>query len=108
MTKKSDIGLKVKKMRAEMGISQEELAYRCGMQPSHIGQIERGQKSPTLVTLEKLAFGFDTTVSELTDYDKSSDLSEDKTMNKIVSYLYKLNEKEKNQVLSIVKTFVEK
>lgn len=95
-------------MRTEMGISQEELAYRCDMQPSHIGQIERGQKNPTLVTLEKLAQGFNTTVSDLTDFDKNPAIPNDKTMNKIVSYLYKLNDKEKSQVLNIVKTFIER
>ena len=100
-----NLGKRLKQIRSDMGLSQEELAYRCNMQASHIGQIERGQKSPTLETLEKLASGLNITVSVLTDYSKDISPSNDETVNKINSYLAKLDNKQKKQVLNIIKTF---
>lgn len=88
-----------------MGLSQEELAHRCNMQASHIGQIERGQKCPTLDTLEKLATGFNITVSQLTDYSSKVIIPKNETINKINSYLNMLNNKQQKQILNIIKTF---
>lgn len=39
--------------RKQLGISQEELAYRCGVHRTYIGAIERGEKSPTLTTIDE-------------------------------------------------------
>ncbi len=105
MCSANNLGKRLKQIRSDMGISQEELAYRCNMQASHISQIERGQKSPTLDTLEKLAAGLNITVSVLTDYATDISFSGDEFVNKINSYLIKLNNKQKKQILSIIKTF---
>ncbi len=105
MSSTNTLGKRLKKIRSDMGLSQEELAYHCGMQASHIGQIERGQKSPTLDTLEKLASGLNITVSELTDYSKDITITHDEVVNKINSYLNRLNSKQKKQVLNIIKIF---
>lgn len=43
-------GRQVRKVRLTLGISQEELASRAGINTSHLGQIERGQKSTTILT----------------------------------------------------------
>ena len=48
-----------------MGISQEELAFRCGVHRTYIGAIERGEKSPTLTTIEKIAKGLDIPLDKL-------------------------------------------
>ena len=38
-------------------MSQEELSEKCSINPSYIGQIERGEKSPSLQTLYAIADG---------------------------------------------------
>ena len=43
--------------RAELRISQEELANRCGIHRNYIGAIERGACNVTLDTIWKLAKG---------------------------------------------------
>lgn len=58
-------GLRVAEMRNRLGISQEELAFRCGVHRTYIGSIERGEKSPTLNTIEKIANGLDTNIKSL-------------------------------------------
>lgn len=60
-------GLIVAEMRNRLGISQEELAFRCGVHRTYIGSIERGEKSPTLNTIEKIAAGLDTDIKSLFD-----------------------------------------
>ncbi|MEG1840998.1 MAG: helix-turn-helix transcriptional regulator [Raoultibacter sp.] len=43
--------------RNEQGLSQAELAQRCGLKQSNISRLETGASSPTLKTLEQLASG---------------------------------------------------
>lgn len=49
------LGKAVKSFRLELCWSQEELGERAGLHPSYIGQIERGTKKISLVTLQKLS-----------------------------------------------------
>lgn len=51
--------------RKEINISQEELAERCGLHRTYIGALERGEKSPTLITVEKIARGLRTSILSL-------------------------------------------
>lgn len=54
-------------LRAERGLSLEELAARSGVSRSMLSLIERGETSPTAVTLEKLATGLGVTMASLFD-----------------------------------------
>jgi transcriptional regulator with XRE-family HTH domain len=47
----------VRMARAELRISQEELANRCGIHRNYIGAIERGECNVTLDTIWKLSQG---------------------------------------------------
>ncbi len=49
------VGLNVKRFRAERGLSQEELAFECGLHRTYVSGVERGVRNPTVVVLEKLA-----------------------------------------------------
>jgi transcriptional regulator with XRE-family HTH domain len=49
------VGLNVKRFRAERGLSQEELAFECGLHRSYVSGVERGVRNPTVVVLEKIA-----------------------------------------------------
>lgn len=43
--------------RKAKGLSQKELAERCGMKPSNLSRIENGNGNPSLTTLLKIAHG---------------------------------------------------
>ena len=71
MKSKIDIqfGARIAELRKQLNISQEALAERCGVHRTYIGSIERGEKSPTLNTIEKFAKGLDVEIIEFFKYD---------------------------------------
>jgi transcriptional regulator with XRE-family HTH domain len=48
-------GERVRARRAELGLSQEELARESSLHWSYLGQVERGQRNLTLHSILKLA-----------------------------------------------------
>ncbi len=49
------VGKKIKTIRKQKGITQEEIADKSGMHVSTLGRIERGESNPPLQTLNKIA-----------------------------------------------------
>ena len=58
-------GKRLYEVRRRMGYSQEQLAFILEMGRTYVGALERGEKSPTLETLEKIARKFNVQVSDL-------------------------------------------
>lgn len=50
-----EFGLRIQRERKNLGISQEELAYRAGLHRTYIGMIERAERNITLGNIKKLA-----------------------------------------------------
>ena len=48
-------GALVRETRLEKGMSQERLAELCGLHRNYIGAIERAERTPSIVTADKLA-----------------------------------------------------
>lgn len=61
------VGQNVRKFREERGISQEELAFDCGLHRTYISGVERGVRNPTVVVLEKIAKALKVASSRLLD-----------------------------------------
>lgn len=49
------VGRNVKKVRQERGLSQEGLAFECGLHRTYISGVERGVRNPTVLVLEQIA-----------------------------------------------------
>lgn len=49
------LGNNIRALRIKQGISQEELAFKTDSARNFIGCIERAEKSPTIVTLYRIA-----------------------------------------------------
>lgn len=58
-------GARVRELREAMGISQEELAFRVGLDRTYISGIERGLRNVALKNIERLAGGLGVKVKEL-------------------------------------------
>jgi ribosome-binding protein aMBF1 (putative translation factor) len=66
--KSNSFGEAVRKARTAIGLTQEELADRSGLDRSYIGGVERGERNPTLTVIEKIAKGLGLTLAELFSY----------------------------------------
>jgi transcriptional regulator with XRE-family HTH domain len=59
------IARQVRSLRAELGLTLEALAAKCGVSRSMISLVERGESSPTASVLEKIAAGLDAPLATL-------------------------------------------
>lgn len=50
-----NIGNRLRKLREQKDLTQEELALQAGLNRAYIGYIERGERNPSTDTLAKLA-----------------------------------------------------
>lgn len=60
-------GQAVREYRNQIGISQEELAFRAGIHRTYVSQIERGIKSPSLKVIFVLAQALEILPHELVE-----------------------------------------
>ena len=59
------LGQRVKQLRAEFPLTQEELADRCDLFRTYMSRIESGLANPTLTVLHTLAKGLEVDIGEL-------------------------------------------
>ncbi|MCD8178218.1 MAG: helix-turn-helix domain-containing protein [Tannerellaceae bacterium] len=50
-----DLGDQIRKIRKSKGLSQEALANEAGIDRAYMGEIERGERNVTILTLVKIA-----------------------------------------------------
>jgi len=61
------IARRVRARRAELGLTLDRLAGRCGVSRSMLSLVERGESSPTAVVLERIATGLGLPLAALFD-----------------------------------------
>lgn len=49
------VAINIRKFRIRQGITQDELAYLCGLHRTYIGSVERGERNITLSTLSTIS-----------------------------------------------------
>jgi transcriptional regulator with XRE-family HTH domain len=49
------VGRNMQRIRKEANLSQEELAFECGLHRTYISGVERGIRNPTVLILDKIA-----------------------------------------------------
>ncbi len=65
LTRPSQFGNRLRHLRADAGLTQEELADRAGLSVRGVSDLERGLRSPRGTTLRRLADGLGLTAAEL-------------------------------------------
>lgn len=58
-------GRRVRQRRAELGLSQEQLAERVSLHRTYVGSLERGERNVALVNIVRLAAGLEVDPGDL-------------------------------------------
>lgn len=58
-------GARLKHLRQQKGLTQEQFAKECGLHKNYIGMIERGERNPSLLNIEIIAKGLEVSISDL-------------------------------------------
>lgn len=68
------IGWNVRKLRVELGLSQERVAHEADIDRSYVGRIERGEENMTISVLEAIAAALEVPVGALfQEFEDGSD-----------------------------------
>ena len=59
------LGLRIKELRTQLGLSQEKFALSIGMDRTYFASVEAGKRNISLYNIKKIADGFGISVSEL-------------------------------------------
>ncbi|TEW53958.1 XRE family transcriptional regulator [Psychromonas sp. RZ22] len=69
------VATQLKKARSEKGWSLDLASQHCGVSKAMLGQIERGESSPTIAKLWKIATGFSLPLSDFLGYENKQNLN---------------------------------
>jgi len=65
MDLRQQVGRNVQRARRELGISQEELAFRAELHRTYISGVERGIRNPTIIVMGRIADALGVAPSDL-------------------------------------------
>jgi transcriptional regulator with XRE-family HTH domain len=102
----SGIGLKIREKRQFLSLTLEKLAEKADVSTNYIGGIERGEATPSLATLIKIANALGVNTDYLCeDYVGMPNISEhDAVTADILTKINNMSAKQKKYVLEIINT----
>ena len=65
MNLQTNLGIAIKELRTNLGLSQEKFALSIEMDRTYLASVEAGKRNLSLANIEKIARGLNTNVSEL-------------------------------------------
>ena len=63
------LGSRIRELRIEAGLTQEQLAEAANLSLKHLGEIERGRGNPTFSSLERISGVLGITLHKLFDFE---------------------------------------
>jgi transcriptional regulator with XRE-family HTH domain len=98
------VGNRIRQLRKSHKWSQEELAFRAGMNPAYVGILERAEKATTIESLEKLVIALGITFEEFFHFEESSYSNNDSIL---TSYVINKISAVSTQEKEIIKTLID-
>lgn len=103
------LGERIRKLRQERGLSQEELAFLSHTNQAHIARIESGKNNTTLDVVVSIAEGLSLSVSELFDFETEPRLPiDDGYTLKVLAYMRAYDETDRARAARIVRALRDK
>ncbi len=103
----NEIGQRIRNYRIQLKLSQEELAEKCGLHPTYIGQVERGEKNATLESISKIAAGLSVDLSTLFESIEEIAASEPNCAAQAFSMIQSLSLDKQKKVLKILESIIQ-
>ena len=66
---KSKIGLRIKELRKDKGVSQEALALLAELDRTYINSVENGKRNISIVNIEKIAIALEVSLKDLFNHE---------------------------------------
>ena len=63
------IGIRLKELRNEKGLSQEKFSFFCELDRTYIASIEQGKRNVSVANIEKISKAFDMSIYEFFNSD---------------------------------------
>ncbi|QMV44729.1 helix-turn-helix domain-containing protein [Cohnella cholangitidis] len=101
------VGARIRQIRKERGITQEQLGERAQLQSTYIGGVERGERNISLDTLEKIIVALEMKLPEFFYFGDisvdSPDVEKAQLINTYISKLMLQNKREIQRMINIHK-----
>jgi len=94
MTDEKRLGIRLRELRKTRHLTQEEFAELAGFSIQHVGDIERGQASPTFSCLCRLAEVLDVSVSDLFAVPENTEPDETEMRQNLLSFIAQARKKD--------------
>ncbi|RRJ67455.1 XRE family transcriptional regulator [Paenibacillus oralis] len=101
------IGKRIKQLRKEQGLTQEQLAEKAGVNASYIGTVERGVRNISIETLEKIIQGLDVPLAVMFQFHETKNVDSWKDKAEVLevvnSLLYSRSLEENKLIFRVIK-----
>jgi transcriptional regulator with XRE-family HTH domain len=104
---RKNLGLRIKGLRKQKGLTQEQLAEQVGVDARHISRLETGAHYPSMETLESIAEVLGRPIGDLFAFPKDGD-SEDAMRFYLIDLGRILELEDLRRVVRVVRATVEK
>ncbi len=62
------VGQRIKELRNQMGLSQEKLALKAGIDRTYLAGIESGKRNATIISLNKIVIALEISLKDFFDF----------------------------------------
>ncbi len=104
------LGEKIRLIRKSKNLSQEHVAFSAEISSTFLGQVERGNKKPTIETLVKISKALDVEIIDLFTFDAPQTIIDEKEQNKSVvainTLLKSMDEESIEEILKVIKAMI--
>lgn len=104
MNNEFNYGERLRTLRRERGLTQEEVAMRADITTSYYGQLERGTANPTVGMLEKICCVMGISIADIFSEADTNLFGIDALSMQILHQLSDKTDEEKAVALSLIKT----
>ncbi len=99
------VGERIRTYRNRLNLSQETLAEKCKLHPTYIGQLERGEKKPSIETIEKVCRALNISMDLLFKNIVTGNLEEENAI-ECYNLISKMPKNEQPIVVNLIKDIV--